>query len=262
MGESKQRQLARAELLANKNCIFCGGDKAASQMDHVPPKIIFVSKDRPKGLEFPSCSVCNQGTRHIDQIVAFVSRITLDKFSIDEDKDFSRLRKAIKNNYPNLVNELQLKRMGAVERKRVKRQFPEVADIELEAGPIMTSALGKFGAKHGFALHYELTERIVPRQGAASVLWFTNKSVFSGEFPTEALKLFPPLQSIRQGLKNSKGQFDYASIVVNPNGTAHLVRFRTSFVMLILVAEDRELLSKVPDQSLHVPGDWILLPTP
>ena len=51
---------ATARLLAqNSLCCFCGGTEAAVNMDHQPARVMFPDRHRPKGLEFPACSVCN-----------------------------------------------------------------------------------------------------------------------------------------------------------------------------------------------------------
>jgi hypothetical protein len=76
-------------------CCYCGGTAAATTIDHVPAKITFAGKARPKDLEVPSCSSCNDKTRMIDQVGALFARFYPElKGSRDHD-DFTKFMKSL-----------------------------------------------------------------------------------------------------------------------------------------------------------------------
>lgn len=71
------RTVKKSRLLAlNRTCIYCGGGAASSTWDHMPNKGMF-PKDRPGGLEFPSCDECNQGSKWFEDIASFVGSVQL-----------------------------------------------------------------------------------------------------------------------------------------------------------------------------------------
>lgn len=261
VGEARSKNYTRNERLRDKLCVFCGGDKPAVQLDHVPAKILFANKLRPKGLEFPACPDCNQGTKDYDQIIGLLSRLTLSGGDQYETKDLDKLVRAFRTNYPNVINELDFHRLGSVTRKKTKRQYPEASDTALITGPIIGSVISKFGAKLGFALHYLSTGRIVPHDGAAAIWLITNEALVSGEFPVELVKLFPEYQSLNQGKLSVVNQFGYSSIVLNDIGaTAHIAYFRLSFFLIIYVFEKDAIISAekilYDPSELQRPGDW------
>lgn len=247
-------------MLRDKRCIFCGGNEPATQIDHVPPKIIFANKLRPRGLEFPSCPRCNQGTRDYDQIIGFMSRVTLSSTPTHERSDIGKLVRAFRNNYPKVIGDIEFRRLGSLTRKRTQRQFPDAASTGIVTGPIIGAIISKFGAKLGFALHYLHTNRIVPEIGGAAVWLLTNEMLVSGGFPSALINAFPDFKSLRQGKNTAIEQFGYSSVDFDAASTAHVVYFRLSFLLLIYVAEcdaDARVGQLSCDPSeLHRPGSW------
>ena len=76
MGEAKQKLRAHAAMLVNAGCIYCVGENAATTIEHMPPISIFEGRQRPKGLEFPSCQACNNNTGHADLVAAMLARLS------------------------------------------------------------------------------------------------------------------------------------------------------------------------------------------
>ena len=75
MGEAKKKNKQKAVFLKQHPfCCFCGGEKPATTIDHVPSIQLFRLKKRPKGLEFPACKQCNQSTGTHELVAAFLSR--------------------------------------------------------------------------------------------------------------------------------------------------------------------------------------------
>jgi hypothetical protein len=260
LGEARIKRATRLGLLKDRACVFCGGARQAVQIDHVPPRIAFANKLRPKGLEFPSCANCNQGTRDYDQIVGLLSRLTISETQPHEKKDLDKLVRALRNNYRNVINDIEFKPLGAVIRKKAHRQFPNTAGVGITTGPVIGSVLAKFGAKLGFGLHYLRTGRIVPVEGAAAVRFLTNETLVGGNFPGDLVNMFPEYQSLRQGRLDASEQFGYSSLDLGADGTAHIAYFRLSFFLVIYVAEhdaERQVAAlSYESNELHRPGDW------
>src|SRR5690349_9504843 len=63
MGAAKRRreQLSKAP----KTCVFCG--TAATTLDHVPPKNLFIPPRASDLVKVPACESCNGGTSAIDE---------------------------------------------------------------------------------------------------------------------------------------------------------------------------------------------------
>jgi 5-methylcytosine-specific restriction endonuclease McrA len=121
MSESKQRRRRHQHILkGNPTCIYCGGVSPATTVEHMPPRVIFWGKDRPKGLEFPSCEQCNNSTRLSDQVAGLMSRIYPDSANPEHGEEVRRLLRAISNNCPGLLEEMKIGRAGQkLARKRV-----------------------------------------------------------------------------------------------------------------------------------------------
>jgi hypothetical protein len=114
MGEAKQRSRSRAALLAeHPRCIYCGGVRQATTIDHMPPRIMFRSKLRPGQFEFPSCDPCNQGTKTADQFAALLGRAMPNSTSREEQAEFVKILNGLKNNIRPALDEMKL--VGPVE---------------------------------------------------------------------------------------------------------------------------------------------------
>ena len=81
MGEAKFRRgrLKDRLLVPGALCTYWGGRAAAETIDHMPPITIFDGRQRPAGLEFPSCSACNSGSRAAEQVIGLISRVSAAK---------------------------------------------------------------------------------------------------------------------------------------------------------------------------------------
>jgi hypothetical protein len=77
MSESrlKNRKLLRF-LAAGERCIYC--PNPAETVEHMPPVGMFRGKQRPGAMEFPSCKMCNEGTRGADAVAQFMARLHPD----------------------------------------------------------------------------------------------------------------------------------------------------------------------------------------
>jgi hypothetical protein len=90
-------------LLEHPICCFCGGTRAATTLDHVPPKACFPLGFWPDEFEFPSCKDCNNGTSKHDTIFGFYSMLVdfneENRTPADRER-FQQLRHEIARRYP------------------------------------------------------------------------------------------------------------------------------------------------------------------
>lgn len=147
---------------------------------------------------------------------------------------------------PGFTDELQIERdqLGALMRLgQAAHLLPSWNFMSIKRGPVIDGSMLTFGAKLGMALHFAETGRIVPPAGAVEVIWYSNVQAYSGNVPTEFIKMFGPGKTLRQGQREVADQFRASSIIAT-DGTlsAHIGVFRDSFAIIAFVAEDRTQL--------------------
>jgi hypothetical protein len=262
MGEAKRQRNLRHQVLTRfPNCIYCGGGVVATTVDHVPPRAVFDLRRRPQGLEFPACQSCNEGGRLDELAVAMLSRIYPDPITVEAQEEMKQLMQAVGNNHPGLLVEMFPTAEQSRKALRNRAQLPNDAHALNCSGPLVNRALHRFGAKLGYALHFQLTGKPVPLGGAANVWWFTNYQSLLGEVPDSLLGLLGGEPStLRQGRWEVSGQFSYKS-VGTPDGamSAHLATFRFAFAICSFVAERVDKVRPPPGVdhvTLHLPG-WL-----
>jgi hypothetical protein len=130
--------------------------------------------------------------------------------------------------------------------------------VQLNAnGPILTHHMDIFGAKLGFALHYEMNGTPVPPQGGVQPMFFTNVSAIRGELPTQIIQLLPPPRTLRQGRREVSDQFQYSwAVTEEGRHSVFYATFRSSFAIAAVTALDRsEFLERHADKfRVIVPG--------
>lgn len=253
MGEAKRRRKLKDQVLAEyQHCIFCGGKTPASTVDHVPPRAIFDLRRRPRGLEFPACQPCNHGGRLDEMVAAMLSRIFPDPSAEAAKEEVQRLMQAVNNNSPGLLEEM----MPSFRQKKLARRnqdkLPQGGGVLNCQGPLLNSAIHRFGAKVAYALHFRLTGKPVPPDGAACVWWLTNYQALQGDMPHQLLNMMGKPRTLRQGRWEVGDQFRYSSIGTE-EGTmsAHFATFRFSFAVCAFVAEQAGKV-RPPDDISHV----------
>jgi len=93
-------------------CIYCGGTQPADTIEHMPPVMMFIRKQRPKGLEFPSCRECNNGTSKSDLVASLLGRLSVEPAADVEAAEFKKLLCSVRNNVPRLLEEMHISRAG------------------------------------------------------------------------------------------------------------------------------------------------------
>ena len=240
MGEGTKKAIRQREIRAGKyGCVYCGGHVRAAEPDHMPPRILFYAKDRPNDLIFPSCRACNQGSKDLDSIVAWLSRIYPDP-PVEHQEENRQLTFAIKRNYPEVHSALY---PPADPQRIVERRSASVPPgsshmINLHDDYILR-AVRLFGTKLGLGLHWLVTGRIVPLEGRVVTLWFTNFNLFANEIPSLIYRFFTSPKTLSQGLKHVRDQFEFESTIdQNDAGiSAHVATFRGAFMLAVFVFE-------------------------
>jgi hypothetical protein len=190
MGEAKLKRRAHAAILEKYPwCIYCGGVNPGMTIEHMPPIGMFDGRQRPKGLEFPTCKECNNGTGLSDMVASLLGRV----YPNAQPDELKHLLRGVANNVPGLLQETQIGRAGQKFTRRNIPSLPADAGVLRANGPILTRHMEIFGAKLGFALHYEAHASPVPPAGGVQPMFFTNASALKGELLTELISLLQHL---------------------------------------------------------------------
>ena len=109
MGEGKRKRTKTDSLIAEHPfCCFCGGAVLTKTLDHVPARIIFPNKHRPKGLEFPACGRCNSQSKEAEALLAVICRSS-GSGREHAVRDNDRLRDAMRateSGFPGLLQKI------------------------------------------------------------------------------------------------------------------------------------------------------------
>ena len=121
MGEAKTKRTATARLIERyPDCCLCGGTRAATTREHIPPTALFDGAHRPDKLVMPACDQCNRTTSTADLVASIISRWRYE-LDIQELVDHGRLAARIKKQAPEIVAESI--RPGFIERKRGRQHL-------------------------------------------------------------------------------------------------------------------------------------------
>lgn len=188
-------------------CCFCGGTVRATTIEHAPPKVLFKDKKRLKGLEFPSCSRCNNGTSQLDQVASLVSMTMGSVFNKSlEGEYWEKLARGVYNNAPEVIEILA---SGGEE---------EVWDLGRGSEPLIRTLIDKrlfqnwlnpWAVKLALAVWYQHSGRIFGTEMCARVNWITNERIMSGMSLDPFYDAAPYGNSLNMGKVNSSDQFNY-----------------------------------------------------
>jgi len=266
VGEASIKKRAHAQLLRSFPwCIYCGGIEAAVTIEHMPPVVMFRGRQRPKGLEFPSCKGCNNGTGDSDLVASLVGRLLPDGTTNLEAQEFKSLLIAVGNNVPGLIEEMEI---DPARQKLARKNYPipEGGGVLRADGPILTKHMRVFGAKLGFALHFESTRSAVPPSGGVQSMWFSNAQAATRQIPERLFEMLPSPRTLEQGVREVSDQFQYAwALTPEREHSLFYASFRQSFAIAAVTAIDRATFmirhaAKFPivvPGSLTKPEAWI-----
>lgn len=283
----RTRSRSSDEVLADSpRCIYC--EAPAATVEHMPPKMIFRAKDRPSGMEYPSCFACNNGTSAADAAVSFFARI--DRFNSDlagwKMKEALKPLRSLGTLAPGFFDEFFNE--DAVNHTLLKTPGGILAPVaEMHTGPISQALLTVFTAKLGMALYREHTGTPLPLDGGVHTMWFLNNGL-SEEVAHGVLSILPTHSTLRQGRhKSATGQFDYRFNSDDKGIVAALTHFHGNIHFFTLSMADPahygfpmpmpftalvkpgELLKFMPKKPLAIfmptrpellKSDWLILP--
>lgn len=188
-------------------CCFCGGAEPAATIEHLPARIIFPKKHRPKGLEFPACAACNAQTRGDDSVLAVVAQALgstrTDVPLIDEDT-LAKASRGAQINFPGF------KLVGRQELRRVKGVIRKVGVFDVNH-PTVHLCLCRLAAKFALATLYELSREIADETYRINTLWTHNQHDEADEI-AEILKMFPNTASLKQGKWDTSETFYFRHV--------------------------------------------------
>jgi hypothetical protein len=242
LGQARARQRTHAaQLRAHPWCIYCGGSEPADTIDHMPPRMMFWGKLRPKGLEFPSCKACNNGTGQSDLVASALGRISPGPYTEAQGDEVRRLLASVRNNVPGLLEEMYVRTAGQkLARKRLP--VPEGGGVLRADGPLVTKHMRIFAAKMGFAIHFEVVGKPVPHTGGVLPIWFSNAQAVRGEIPPSLLEMLPSPRTLQQGSMEVSDQFQYSWAVTEEKDHVFVYAvFRHSFAAATITATDRSI---------------------
>lgn len=215
----------------------------------MPNKGMF-PKDRPGGVEFPSCDACNQGSKWFEDIVSFLGSIRWDDQSDDALDHFSGKFVHLIKTHPEVIEELRPDNTAS---RKARRYASDASAINLE-GEIVSAALSLYGAKLGLALHWQVTGQILPSNAQIGVYCMSNERRFEGIVPQHLFKLLPNRQELRKGQYKSTQPFFFASGKASEtDATAHWVTFGDAMTYYLFAGETLDMTAIPANQRLK-PG--------
>ena len=259
MGESNAKRRSHAAILEKaKGCIYCAEKSPATQIDHMPPRSMFRMQQRPKGLEFPSCAACNQGTSRLDVVATFMARTYPGIDNEADSAEWDKVLKEVTRVAPKIVKEMWMPEPEM----RTLMQAHDIYGEKLAAfradGPVLSAHMQAYAAKIGFALHYEYHQVSVPESGRVQVRWFTSHEVVSGHLPDSLTQNIGPVDYLRQGKITSEFTFEYGhgKFEGRPEIDLYYAKVRDSFVAAsFVVCNDEHLPFMDGDLATFSPGD-------
>jgi hypothetical protein len=219
----------------------------------------FDQRQRPKGLEFPTCDGCNHRTRLTDLVAPLLGRVYPDSENDPNKKELKKLLAAVRNNVPGLLQEMMVDEPGQTAARRTIPKMPAGSAVLRANGPILTKHMITFGAKLGLAFHFEAHGAFLPQEGGVQSMYFTNVNAARDELPMQIINLLPRAQTLRQGRKDVLDQFSYSfRLTDEKRHSVFYAVFRQSFAIAAVTALDRsEFLMKNADKyPVVVPGDF------
>jgi hypothetical protein len=175
-------------------CCFCGGEESATTVEHLPARIVFPRKHRPKGLEFPACAACKGQTRGDDSVLAIVAQALGSMRpgvpTIDEET-LARAARGSQINFPGF------KVAGRQELRSVNGVIRKVGVFDVNH-PTVHLCLCRLAAKFALAAFYELSQKIADETYRINSMWTHNQHGEADEI-ANILKMFPNTTSLKQG---------------------------------------------------------------
>lgn len=221
---------------AHPHCIFCGGTALMTSVEHMPPRILFDGKQRPKGLEFPSCQPCQNSTRREEQAIAMFARIFPDAPTERGRREYQKLVREVGRNHPGLLAEMNVDQLAMLGQMGEAANRLPTWNFISTGGPIARNIIRKFANKLALALHFEETKQIVPRGAGIFSMHYTNVTAIVDGMPVEVMERLGNEKALVMGRQHTGRAFSYQSARFSDEDTTiHMAYFRQSFALLLVV---------------------------
>jgi hypothetical protein len=253
MGEAKLKFSATQKLINEYPlCCFCGGVRASTTREHMPPIALFDNSHRPNQLVSPACAECNGGTSTADLTIALVSRWDYNNTS-QEQLDHKRLAHQAKKQAPELLAEwtkfrTDSQRMNA--RLHLIKHGVEVPHDAgmISIGPLTIRQLNLFAHKATLALYFEHFKKPLSDTGRIYANWRRpNEDFACAGISQELLQMFPEYGTLVQGKWDEGQTFEYRHAKNRLEGLfGYVAKFRKGLFILGFAVEKAEIVPFEP----------------
>lgn len=223
MGEASTK--TKKVIAAQPTCTYCGGLTPSTSRDHCPPITAFDGRWRPEGMEFGACHECHEGTREMDAVIGFVSRI---RGTIPEPSSQAELKHhvdALVRRYPHLLEHLQVDSTPVM----YNGSIGHVARIGKDSA--LHGVMDAFAARVALALYRLEKGQPAPVNARILCRWDTNVGLDNDAQMNEFLKAIGLPRTLVQGKKHVVEQFRYwpGTAADDPHLFGCFAAFRESF---------------------------------
>lgn len=254
--EERRSKRYRSFVKRHPYCCYCGGTKATAEIDHAPPKNMFLGKARPDDFVFPACSDCNRRS----SLSETVSTILFQAKPFDEryasEVNFVEVLRAVTRNAPDVIQEMFYSETRLVHKKlKLKREIGRSDFDLLSLGPVSRTYLYNFCAKMGLAAHYRRTGAIVPSTGIVISDVRIGPEFLTGNLPSIEISA-AEIGTLKQGKWEVWDQFAYRSAETEaPHFGLYQFIFHNNVLITCFVYVDRQLLgAPYDDEQARFPG--------
>ena len=221
MGEKKTRtERMKAQ---HPICCYCG-HRPTETTDHCPPKIVFLNKDRPKGLEFPACEDCNKKSSTGDAVAALIFGLTVNINPELVEHKVSAIKrfKTVQICAPEVIQEVLYNRPNRTfEKREVSAVGLDPQKVKLfSVGPNTRRHLFNFSAKLTVAAYFNETQEICLPTTEILTHVSLNHQLLKHGLP-ELPILYEKISSLKQGIKDTTDQFSYAPVINREERVGH-----------------------------------------
>lgn len=251
MGEAQRKRTATQKLVEEfPNCCECGGLRAATTREHMPPMAMFDNSHRPDGLVMPACGTCNDGTRTADLVASIVSRWGYGQQVTD---DHFRLVRRVEKQAPEILKEWQTDISPFEARLHLERHgvpVPVGAAFTV-IGPETVRQLNLFAHKVLLCLHFEHFKVPLTNAGRVAAFWRTKEDYAAEGLPQFLLDMLREYGTLEQGKWSVREAFEYRFSINTADGLfACLARFRENLFVTGFTATDA-------DKAAEVDTHWV-----
>ena len=236
-----KRNRKLVESLIGKPCIFCCGSKQSDSIEHAPPVVLFLGRDRPRGLEFSACKRCNLGSSQRDQVAACLAIIARDAASNENHgEEIAKLLRAINRNNPEVLQYFE--DTGKSDEVTISVNGRESVRYLVPMNRrVFRDWLNPWAAKQACALWFQETDAIIDQNQRILITWIMPDEFHRVGVHEKILETLPTYESMKMGKRDYSNQFAYHFAVnskENLGGFFVILQNSVAFIALILPNSD------------------------